>query len=156
MQWKCADTTFSTIITSFRGMETFFKPRRATGVEPATPGIQVCVSASRSCALVPRAIVASKYVQHNTATNCKHASVNCPVNAAFIHKYRRYIATPLSLAFRILISRLILYAARFRLLPTGWAWSVITAALHSSSPVEGSRAYPRQQRKQSRPYGSGE
>ena len=34
------------------------KPRRATGVEPATPGIQVCVSASRSCALVPRAIVA--------------------------------------------------------------------------------------------------
>ena len=34
------------------------KPRRATGVEPAIPGIQVCVSASRSCALVPRAIVA--------------------------------------------------------------------------------------------------
>ena len=33
------------------------KPLRATGVEPAIPGIQVSVSASRSCALVPRAIV---------------------------------------------------------------------------------------------------
>ena len=41
MQWKCADTTFSTIVTSFRGMETvkFYHPFGNRWSEGASPGL---------------------------------------------------------------------------------------------------------------------
>ena len=50
-KWKTRRAFRFELVTHDSGFITE-KPRRATGVEPAIPGIQVCVSASRSCAAV--------------------------------------------------------------------------------------------------------